>query len=83
MPADGGYTLTGQFPFASNCKHADWFMALGVVMEGNEPKTVNGVPVVKIHAFPMKEAQLIENYGHGLCESDFRRALPDRHAPYA
>jgi indole-3-acetate monooxygenase len=62
VPADGGYKLTGQFPFASNCKHADWFMALGVVMEGNEPKTVDGMPVVKIHAFPMKEAQIIENW---------------------
>jgi 3-hydroxy-9,10-secoandrosta-1,3,5(10)-triene-9,17-dione monooxygenase len=30
VPADGGYKLTGQFPFASNCKHADWFLALGV-----------------------------------------------------
>jgi alkylation response protein AidB-like acyl-CoA dehydrogenase len=62
VPADGGYVLTGQFPFASNCKHADWFMALGVVMEGNGPKTVNGRPMVKIHAFPMKEAQVIENW---------------------
>jgi alkylation response protein AidB-like acyl-CoA dehydrogenase len=62
VPADGGYRLTGQFPFASNCKHADWFMALGVVTEGSEPRTVNGLPVVKIHAFPMKEAQIIENW---------------------
>lgn len=62
VPVDGGYTLTGQFPFASNCKHADWFMALGVVMEGNEPKTVEGAPVVKIHAFPMKDAQIVEHW---------------------
>jgi alkylation response protein AidB-like acyl-CoA dehydrogenase len=62
VPADGGYTLTGQFPFASNCKHADWFMALGVVMAGSDPRTVDGMPVVKIHAFPMKEAQIVENW---------------------
>jgi alkylation response protein AidB-like acyl-CoA dehydrogenase len=31
VAAGGGYRLTGQFPFASNCKHADWFMALGSV----------------------------------------------------
>jgi indole-3-acetate monooxygenase len=62
VPANGGYKLTGQFPFASNCKHADWFMALGVVMAGNEPKTVDGMPVVKIHAFPMKEALIVENW---------------------
>lgn len=35
---DGGWTITGQVPFASGCDHAQWFVVPGVEMDGDAPK---------------------------------------------
>ncbi len=62
VPVDGGYKLTGQFPFASNCQHADWFIALGLIMDGDQPRMADGQAVVHMLAFPMSDAEVVDNW---------------------
>ena len=35
-PVDGGFTVTGRWPFASGCTHCDWLMG-GCFVEGEDP----------------------------------------------
>jgi alkylation response protein AidB-like acyl-CoA dehydrogenase len=44
VAVDGGYRLTGRWPFASGCQHADWLMGVATVSDGASPRLVNGVP---------------------------------------
>jgi alkylation response protein AidB-like acyl-CoA dehydrogenase len=62
VPVEGGHRLTGQFPFGSGCRHADWFMALGLIMEDGQPRMVEGQPVIRIFAFAMSDAQVVDNW---------------------
>jgi alkylation response protein AidB-like acyl-CoA dehydrogenase len=36
-PVEGGYLVTGQWPFASGCQHAHWFVGQCIVDDGREP----------------------------------------------
>jgi alkylation response protein AidB-like acyl-CoA dehydrogenase len=62
VPVEGGYHFTGQFPFGSGCRHADWFMALGLVMDDGQPRMDEGNPVIRIMAFPMADAEVVDNW---------------------
>ena len=62
VPVEGGYRFTGQFPFGSGCRHADWFMALGLVTDDGQPRMGEGNPVIRIMAFPMAEAEVVDNW---------------------
>lgn len=45
IPAQGGYRISGRFPFASGCQHSEWLW-LGCIV------TENGVPRVDGHGVP-------------------------------
>lgn len=62
VPVEGGYRLTGQFPFGSGCRFADWFMALGLIMDDGQPRMAEGHPVIRIFAFPMADAAIVDNW---------------------
>ena len=62
IAVDGGYRLTGQFPFGSGCKHAHWFISLGVEMDGDQPRMENDLPVVHMMMFPMSDAVVVNNW---------------------
>lgn len=62
VPVEGGYRLTGQFPFGSGCRHADWFISLGLVMDGDAPRMSDGAPVIHMMAFPMSDAEVVNNW---------------------
>ncbi|HLF72037.1 MAG TPA: acyl-CoA dehydrogenase family protein [Dehalococcoidia bacterium] len=59
----GGYRITGQWPFASGCHHADWMVANGRISENGElRKTPQGN--VGLFSFLMSpsEVTLIDNW---------------------
>ncbi len=62
VPVAGGFELTGQFPFASACHHADWFFALARVMDGDSPRSSNGQPETRLMALPMSDAEIVDNW---------------------
>ncbi|MEX2206426.1 MAG: acyl-CoA dehydrogenase family protein [Myxococcota bacterium] len=39
-PVDGGYRVSGQWPFASGCQHSDWFWGQCVVQGEPKPRLV-------------------------------------------
>ena len=62
VPVAGGFELSGQFPFASACHHADWFFALARVMDGDVPRSMNGQPETRLMSLPMSDAQIVDNW---------------------
>lgn len=46
VAADGGYRITGRGPLASNIHDAEWLFLTAVVMEGDRPRLVEGMPMM-------------------------------------
>ena len=45
VAVEGGYRVTGRWPFASGCRHADWLLGGCVVEDGGEVRMLpNGMP---------------------------------------
>ncbi|NMO20437.1 hydrolase [Pyxidicoccus fallax] len=66
---DGGYRLTGRWPWASGAHHSHWLVGGGVVTEGGKPVMVReGVPMTRFFYFPQDKAVLHDTwFASGLC----------------
>ncbi|PWU07475.1 MAG: hydroxylase [Terriglobia bacterium] len=63
VPADGGYRVTGRWPFASGCHHASWLFGSALVMEGGEPrKDEKGNPTQLLIAFPASDVKILDTW---------------------
>ena len=50
---DGGYRVSGQWPFASGCQHCRWLVVQGVVIRDGAPTLMpNGMPEMVAAVFP-------------------------------
>jgi alkylation response protein AidB-like acyl-CoA dehydrogenase len=69
VPTEGGYRLSGRCSFNSNCHAATWVLGLAHVHDdGVERLDDNGEPVTLITLFPMREAEIIDNWDTlGMC----------------
>ncbi len=61
---DGGYRLSGQWDFASGCRHARWIGAHCNVLEADGALRLNrfGRPTVRTLLFPADEATLLDTW---------------------
>ncbi|MCC7372797.1 MAG: acyl-CoA dehydrogenase family protein [Chloroflexi bacterium] len=60
VEVDGGYQLTGRWPFGSGSLHASWLVSRAVVYSGEAPKLdANGQPVTRVLVFPAAQATII------------------------
>jgi indole-3-acetate monooxygenase len=64
LAVPGGYRVTGQWEFASGCRHASWMGAHGAVVEpdGALRLNSNGRPVIRSWLFPTRSATLIDTW---------------------
>lgn len=63
VEVDGGYRLSGRWPFGSGCKHASWLISRTVVFEGDTPKLdANGQPVTRVLVFPANQATILDTW---------------------
>ena len=63
VPVDGGYELTGQTSFNSNCHAANWLLGEAHIYDGEAPRVdENGVPTVVLTAIPMSSAEIVDNW---------------------
>jgi alkylation response protein AidB-like acyl-CoA dehydrogenase len=65
IAAQGGYCLTGRWPFASGSRHATWMAAHCTVYEpdGNTPRLdADGKPAERTFIFPRASAEIIDNW---------------------
>lgn len=60
---DGGYRVTGRWPFGSGCQHATWMVGHSVVYDGDAPRLgPNEAPVTRVMVFPQKDATIIPTW---------------------
>ena len=66
---EGGYRLSGRWPWASGAQHCHWLVGGAVVTEGGKPRMVReGVPETRSFFFPMQRAVLHDTwFTSGLC----------------
>ncbi|XXF80297.1 acyl-CoA dehydrogenase family protein [Myxococcaceae bacterium GXIMD 01537] len=66
---DGGYRLTGRWPWASGAQNADWLVGGAVVMEGGQPRWLReGIPETRLFYVPASEVTLHDTWhAAGLC----------------
>jgi len=60
---DGGYRVTGRWPFASGCKHATHLGGFCAIFDGDTPRQgPMGLPDVRAMLVPASEARIIDNW---------------------
>ena len=60
---DGGYRLTGRWPFASGCRHADWLMGGFVETRDGEPlRGPSGAPRMRVAFLPAADAEVVDTW---------------------
>jgi indole-3-acetate monooxygenase len=60
---DGGFTVSGRWPFNSGAPHAAWFCSGIMVMNGDQPRVVSpGRPDWRFAFFPASEAEIIDTW---------------------
>ncbi len=64
VPAGGRrFDVSGRWPWASGCRHAEWMLAGGFVIEGDAPRIVAGRgPDWRLAFFPRADAEIIDGW---------------------
>ncbi len=52
VPENDGYRLSGQWPVVTGCEDAAWCALAGLVMDGDMPRQVNGLPDGRLFLVP-------------------------------
>ena len=60
---DGGYTVTGRWPFASGCEHSEWLVCACLVQGNGELEGLpGGAPDVRMALFPASVVEIIDTW---------------------
>jgi alkylation response protein AidB-like acyl-CoA dehydrogenase len=60
---DGGYRVTGRWPFGSGCQHAAWMVGHSVIYDGESPRLgPSGAPLTRVMVFPRADATIIPTW---------------------
>src|SRR5260370_35176409 len=61
LPVDGGYRVTGPWPFGSGCQESSWMLGSFQILDGDQPRrSPDGTSVYWRGGFPRSEAQIVE-----------------------
>jgi alkylation response protein AidB-like acyl-CoA dehydrogenase len=59
----GGYRVSGTWPFASGCRHADWMIGSCLVYDGDtQVTTATGLPVTRVCFFPPAQCHILDTW---------------------
>ncbi|HEY8173838.1 MAG TPA: acyl-CoA dehydrogenase family protein [Dehalococcoidia bacterium] len=62
-PVDGGFRISGRWPFASGCTHCTVLVAGCLVMDGDAPRMLpGGFPDFRTAIFPIEDVELIDTW---------------------
>jgi alkylation response protein AidB-like acyl-CoA dehydrogenase len=69
IPVDGGYRLTGQWPFVSGAHDCHWFLFLPFIMDGDQPRhNEQGIPIQRFMWLPAENATILDTWHTlGMC----------------
>jgi alkylation response protein AidB-like acyl-CoA dehydrogenase len=60
---DGGYRVSGRWPFASGCERWDWLFANCTIVEQDQPRLeANGEPMTRAVLLPRQEVQIEDTW---------------------
>lgn len=59
---DGGYRVTGHWPFASSCQHAAWFGGSAVIVDEKAPPAEGAPPNIRTFFFPRSDFEIHDNW---------------------
>jgi alkylation response protein AidB-like acyl-CoA dehydrogenase len=63
IPVEGGYRVSGRWPFASGSNYANWMVASAFIIEDGQPRMgPHGEPMLMAVVFRQAEATVIENW---------------------
>ena len=61
VPVDGGYRVTGRWPFGSGCQEGSWMLGSFQIFDGDQPRrSPDGASVYWRGFFQRSEAQIVE-----------------------
>src|SRR5947209_2672252 len=61
VPVDGGYRVTGRWPFGTGCQESAWMLSSFQILDGGEPRrSPDGASVYWRGVFERSEAQIVE-----------------------
>ena len=61
VPVEGGYRVTGRWPFGSGCQEGSWMLGSFQILDGDQPrKSPDGTSSYWRGVFPRSEAQVVE-----------------------
>jgi len=61
VPVDGGYRVTGRWPFGSGCQESSWMLGSFQILDGDQPRrSPDGASVYWRGLFQRSEAQIVE-----------------------
>lgn len=59
---EGGYRVSGRWPFASGCQHATHLMGFCIVHDGDAPRMGPAGPDVRLMTAPAADVAIVENW---------------------
>jgi alkylation response protein AidB-like acyl-CoA dehydrogenase len=63
IPVEGGYRVSGRWPFASGCHSAQWLGGNCLVFDGETPRmSPMGMPAFTLMFFPRSQCQIIDEW---------------------
>jgi indole-3-acetate monooxygenase len=63
IPVQGGYRLSGQWPFVSGSHDGHWFLFLPQIMDGDQPRRNDqGNPVQRLMFFPADQGHILDTW---------------------
>jgi alkylation response protein AidB-like acyl-CoA dehydrogenase len=76
VPVEGGYRVSGRWPFASGSSHATWFVGECLIVDGDEPRRgPDGNPVSYAFFFPASDCTVYDTWTaiglRGTASNDF------------
>jgi alkylation response protein AidB-like acyl-CoA dehydrogenase len=59
---EGGYRVSGRWPFSSGCRNAQWICGHCVVFEGGHPVMENGAPLTRFVVLPIDQWKIEDTW---------------------
>lgn len=60
---DGGFQVTGRWPFASGSQHCGWLLGGSIILEGGAPRLLpSGMPDARMMLFPASEVRIHDTW---------------------
>jgi alkylation response protein AidB-like acyl-CoA dehydrogenase len=62
VEVDGGYRVSGRWPFASGCTHCTMLIGGSLVMDGDKPRMAGAMPDYRMAVFPIEDVEIIDTW---------------------